>query len=48
MPVYMVCGLEGMAVFAGRAEVQVVGLALGEVMVEHGTRERCYQRYDRR
>ena len=40
--------LEGMTMFAWRAKVQVVGLALGEVMVEHGSHERCYQRHNRR
>lgn len=44
----MIRGLEGVAVFAGRAEVQVVGLALGEVVVERGTRERRNQRRHRR
>lgn len=44
----MIRGLEGVAVFAGRAEVQVVGLALGEVMIERWTRERRKQRHDRR
>lgn len=48
MPVYVVHGLEGMTVFAGHAKVQVVGLTLGVVMVEHGSRERHYQRHDRR
>lgn len=48
MPVFVVRGLKGMTVFTGRAKVQVVGLALGVVMVEHGSRERRYQRYDRR
>lgn len=39
---------EGVAMFAGRAEVRVVGLALGEVMVKHGSRERRNQRHNRR
>ena len=40
VPVDVVLRFEGVAVFAGRAEVQVVGLAFGEVVVEHRTRER--------
>lgn len=41
-------GLECVAVFAGNAEVQVVRLALGEVVVERGTRQRRKQRHHRR
>ena len=40
--------LEGVAVLAGRAKVQVVGLPLGEVVVEQGARQRRNQRNCRR
>ena len=38
--VQVIGGLEGVAMLAGRAEVQVVGLALGEVVVEGGSCQR--------
>ena len=44
----MIRRLESVAVLAGRAEVQVVGLAFRKVMVEHGARERRKQRRYRR
>ena len=46
MPVYVVLRFEGVSVFAMGAEVKVVGLALGEVVVEYGTCERRQQRRD--
>ena len=39
-------GLEGMAMLARRAEVQMARLALGEVMVEHGACQRRNQRHN--
>lgn len=42
----VVLSLEGVAVFAGSAEMKVIGLALGEVVVERSASQRRQQRRD--
>ena len=40
VPVDVVLSLEGVAVFAGSAKVKVIGLTLGEVVVERSASQR--------